>query len=134
MVDSDPPERRSEQGCRGTSSTSTNNWVGDHDAEWFNSRVEPSTAVVRDMQDQGVLLFAGGLVEDPHEAVTADTTSGELVITDGPFAETEEWLGGLTVIDAPDDEAARMWAARVAEGCGWPQEIRRFKPGTLQAR
>ena len=60
-------------------------------------------------------------------------TSGELVVTDGPFAETKEWLGGLTIVDVPDDETARMWAGRVAEGCGWPQEVRRFKDGSLRA-
>lgn len=108
-------------------------WVGDHDEAWFESRVEPSTAVVRDMQDQGVLVYAGGLVEELEEAASADATSGELVVTDGPYAETKEWLGGLTIVDVPDDESARRWAGRVAEGCGWPQEVRRFKPGSLQA-
>src|SRR6478609_2206010 len=108
-------------------------WVGDHDEAWFESRVKPSTAVVRDMQDQGVLVYAGGLVEELEEAASADATSGELVVTDGPFVETKEWLGGLTIVDVPDDEAARMWAGRVAEGCGWPQEVRRFKAGSLQA-
>ena len=101
-------------------------WVGDHDEAWFESRVEPSTAVVRDMQDQGVLVYAGGLVEELEEAASADATSGELVVTDGPFVETKEWLGGLTIVDVPDD-------GRVAEGCGWPQEARRFKAGSLQA-
>ena len=33
-----------------------------------------------------------------------------------------------SVVDVPDDEAAKMWAGKVAEGCGWPHEIRRFKP------
>jgi hypothetical protein len=108
-------------------------WVGDHDEAWFESRVEPSTAVVREMQDQGVLIYAGGLVEELEEAASADATSGELVFTDGPFAETKEWLGGLTIVDVPDDESARMWAGKVAEGCGWPQEVRRFKAGSLQA-
>ena len=108
-------------------------WVGDHDEAWFESRVEPSQAVVRDMQDQGVLVYAGGLVEELEEAASADATSGELVFTDGPFTETKEWLGGLTIVDVPDDESARMWAGRVAEGCGWPQEVRRFKAGSLQA-
>ena len=51
----------------------------------------------------------------------------ELLITDGPFAETKEWLGGFTVVDVADDEAAKMWAGKVAEACGWPQEVRRFK-------
>jgi len=109
-------------------------WVGEHDAAWFRSRVEPSTAVVRAMQDEGVLVFAGGLEEDLGEAASADATSGEVVVTDGPFAATEEWLGGLTIVDVPDDETARMWAGRVAEGCGWPQEVRRFMPGTLRGR
>jgi hypothetical protein len=72
-------------------------------------------------------------VEELEEAASADATSGELVVTDGPFAETKEWLGGLTIVDVPDDESARMWAGRVAEGCGWPQEVRRFKAGSLQA-
>jgi hypothetical protein len=32
------------------------------------------------------------------------------------------------VIEVPDDDAAKMWAGKVAEACGWPQEVRRFKP------
>ena len=107
-------------------------WVGDHDEAWFEGRVEPSTAVIREMQEQGVLVYAGGLVEELEEAASADATSGTTLITDGPFTETKEWLGGLTIIDVPDDEAARYWAGRVAEGCGWPQEVRRFKEGSLR--
>ena len=102
-------------------------WVGDHPAEWYQSRVEPSTAVVRDMEAAGVLVFAGGLVEDMSLAVSADATSGEVVISDGPYAETTEYLGGITIIDVPTVEEAREWAAKVAEGCGWPQEVRVVK-------
>jgi len=102
-------------------------WVGDHPAEWYQTRVEPSTAVVRDMEAAGVLLFAGGLVEDMSLAVSADATSGEVVISDGPYAETTEYLGGITIIDVPDLETAKMWAGRVAVGCGWPQEVREVK-------
>ena len=39
-------------------------WVGDHPAEWYQTRVKPSTDVVLDMEKAGVLVFAGGLVED----------------------------------------------------------------------
>ena len=102
-------------------------WVGDHPAEWYQTRVEPSTAVVRDMEADGVLLFAGGLVEDMSLAFSADATSGAVVISDGPYAETTEYLGGITIIDVPDLETAKMWAGRVAEGCGWPQEVREVK-------
>jgi hypothetical protein len=100
-------------------------WVGDHPEEWFLGRVEPSMAVIHEMEREGVLVFAGGL-EEGGPAVAADATSGETVLTDGPYAETTEWLGGLTIIDVPDLETAKYWAGRVAEGCGWPQELRRF--------
>ena len=103
-------------------------WVGDHDEAWFESRGEPSRAVVREMQDQGVLVYAGGLVEELEEAASADATSGELVVTDGPFAETKEWLGGLTIVDVPDDESARMWAGRVAEGAAGRRRCAASRP------
>jgi hypothetical protein len=102
-------------------------WVGDHDEEWFLGRVEPATAVVREIEAAGQLVYAGGLVEELDEAFSADATSGTLTFTDGPFAETKEWLGGLTIVDVPDRETARRWAGRIAEGCGWPQEVRELK-------
>ena len=103
-------------------------WVGDHTSDCFQSRGPLARAVVEDMKTAGVYVFAGGLEEDPADAFSADATSGALVITDGPFIETKEWLGGLTVVDVPDDETATMWAGKVAVACGWPQEVRRFKP------
>jgi hypothetical protein len=102
-------------------------WVGDHPAEWYQSSVEPSTAVVREIEAAGALVFAGGLVEDRSEAFSADATSGTITITDGPYAETTEYLGGITIVDVPDLETAKMWAGRIAEGCGWPQEVREIK-------
>ena len=86
-------------------------------------------AVVNEMEAAGVLLYAGGLEEEIEDAFSADATSGTLTFTDGPYAETKEFLGGLTIVDVPDEAAARMWAGKVAEACGWPQEVRRFKPG-----
>ena len=72
-------------------------------------------------------MFAGGLVEDRSEAFSADATSGTITITDGPYAETTEYLGGITIVDVPDLETAKMWAGKIAEGCGWPQEVREIK-------
>ena len=102
-------------------------WVGDHPEEWFLSRVKPSVAVVEEMQAAGVYVFAGGLEEDAP-VYAADATSGEILVTDGPYVETKEHLGGFCVVSVADDETAKMWAGRVAEGCGWPQEVRRFAP------
>ena len=103
-------------------------WVGEHTSEWFGSRGPLARAVVEEMKAAGVYVFAGGLVEELDAAFSADATSGTLLFTDGPFIESKEYLGGLTVVDVPDDEAAKMWAGKVAEACGWPQEVRRFKP------
>lgn len=102
-------------------------WCGDHPAEWYQSRVEPSVAVTREMKEAGVWIFGGGL-EDDHPVYSADATSGTTLITDGPYVETKEHLGGFCAIDVPDDATAKMWAGRVAEACGWPQEVRRFMP------
>ena len=102
-------------------------WVGDHPEEWFATRVEPSMAVVKEMRDAGVLVFGGGLEQDAP-VYAADATSGEVLVTDGPYVETKEVLGGFVVVDVPDDESAKSWAAKVAVGCGWPQEVRRFSP------
>ncbi len=103
-------------------------WVGDHSEDWFRGRAPLAMAVVDEMKAAGAYVFAGGLEEDPDTAFTADATNGTLMITDGPFVETKEFLGGFCVVDVADDEAAKMWAGRVAEACGWPQEVRRFKP------
>ena len=106
-------------------------WVGDHTEEWFRGRGPLAMAVVLEMEAAGVLRFAGGLEEEGTPLFTvfnADATSGSLVISDGPYAETTEVLGGLTVVDVEDEEAARMWAGKIAEACGWPQEVRRFAP------
>jgi hypothetical protein len=102
-------------------------WVGDHTPEWFRSRGPLAMAVVDEMKAAGVYLFAGGLEED-GPVYSADATSGSVVVTDGPYAETKEFLGGFAVVDVPDDEAATMWAGKLAEACGWPHEVRRFQP------
>lgn len=101
-------------------------WVGDHSEEWFSSRGPLARAVVQEMKDAGVYVFAGGLDEDIDNAFSADTTSGTLEISDGPLAERPEFLGGLTVITVADDDAAKLWAGKIAEACGWPQEVRRI--------
>lgn len=101
-------------------------WVGDHSEEWFRRRGPLANAVVEEMKAAGVLVAAGGLEEDVAKAFSADATSGTLLFSDGPFSKTQEFLGGLTIVDVPDVGAARMWAGKLAVACGWPQEVRRF--------
>jgi hypothetical protein len=102
-------------------------WVGDHSEEWFAGRGPLAKAVVEEIKAAGDYVFAGGLVEEREEAFSADATSGTLLFTDGPYVETKEWLGGLTIVDVADQAAARVWAGKIAEACGWPQEVREIK-------
>ena len=103
-------------------------WVGDHTEEWFHSRGPLARTVVREMEAAGVVVFAGGLEEDLADAFVADATSGALEFRYGPHVDRIDFMGGMTIVDVPDEATARMWAGRIAEACGWPQEVRRFKP------
>lgn len=77
-------------------------------------------------QDAGVWVFAGGLM--PREsATTVDGTGAETVVTDGPFAESKEWLGGFWVFNVPDREAALQWAAEGSKACAGKVEVRPFQ-------
>ncbi|MEV6281555.1 YciI family protein [Kribbella sp. NPDC051770] len=103
-------------------------WVGDHPEEWFAARSEFSTAAVEEMKAAGVYVFAGGL-EERSQSWSADPTQGEeVLITDGPYVESKEFLGGFAIVDVADDEAAKYWGAKIAAACGWPHEIRRVYP------
>ena len=98
-------------------------WVGDHPAEWYQSRGPLARKVVEDMKAVGVLVFAGGLVEEIEEAFGANE-AGEI---SGPITQDGEFLGGLTIINVDTEQEAKEWGAKIGIACGWPQEIRRFK-------
>lgn len=104
-------------------------WVGDHSEEWFDGRGPLVMTVLDEMKAAGTFVFAGGLEEKSTTVFSADPTSGSVLFTDGPYVETKEHLGGFTIVDVPDVDNARMWAGKVAEACGWPQEVRRFGSG-----
>jgi hypothetical protein len=83
-------------------------------------------ALNNELQASGNWVFAGGL----HPADTATVVrvkDGEIVTTDGPFAETKEQLGGFWVIQAPDLDAALAVAARATVACKAPVEVRPFQ-------
>ena len=100
-------------------------WVGDHTAEWFASRGPLARAVVADMRDAGVLVFAEGLEEEPELAIRFEPNDGSPTAEAGPFAG--EFMGGLTIINVDTLDEAKVWAGRIAEACGWTQELRPFK-------
>lgn len=79
-----------------------------------------------ELKASGASVFAGGL----HPATTATVVraqEGEVITTDGPFAETKEQLGGFWIITAPDLDAALAWAAKATRACLAPVEVRPFQ-------
>ena len=86
------------------------------DVSAFNERV----------REAGAWVFAGGLM--PREtATTVDNTGDAPVLSDGPFAETKEWLGGFWIIDVADLDEALRWAELGSKACGGPVEVRPFQ-------
>jgi hypothetical protein len=78
------------------------------------------------MQAEGAWVFAGGLCP-PDTATVVRVQDGELLTTDGPFAESKEQLGGFWVIQAVDLDAALAWAADATRACRGPVEVRPFQ-------
>ena len=102
-------------------------WVGDHTIEELRAKAAVLGPLIEDMTKRGVLLFTGGLALDAP-VYSVDTSTGTPIFTDGPYVESKEHLGGIAVIDVATEEEARRWAAKIADGCGWPQEVRPFMP------
>jgi hypothetical protein len=73
-----------------------------------------------------VWVFGGGL-EMPDSATVVRAHEGQTLITDGPFAETKEFLGGFWVIEAPDLDAALAWAEKASAACRGAVEVRPFQ-------
>lgn len=64
-------------------------------------------------------------LQPPSQSVTARRHQGQLALTDGPFAETKEILGGFYLIDCKDENDARYWAGRLTQtGCSTAVEFR----------
>jgi hypothetical protein len=78
------------------------------------------------MRDAGAWVFAGGLA-DPGSTTVLRAQDGDVVMTDGPYAEGKEFLGGFTVIAAEDLDEALVWGRRLAVAIGLPIEVRPFR-------
>lgn len=81
--------------------------------------------VIDDMKSAGVWVFAGGLKQS-HASTVVRPGNGTTTMTDGPFAETKEQLGGFWVIECDDLDQALAWAHQCALACGRPIEVRPF--------
>ena len=94
--------------------------------EFLRPVMEKLDAIGEEMKAAGAWVFAGGL-HDASAATVLRVKEGEVLMTDGPYTEGKEHLGGFTVIDAPDLDAALTWGRRYAEATGLPIEVRPFR-------
>ena len=98
-------------------------WVGHADMQEVVAKVD---AFNKDLMDSGSWVFAGGL-EPPSRAKVVDATGSEVLVTDGPYAEAKEQLGGFWVVEAPDLDAALEIAERGSAACLGAVEVRPFQ-------
>jgi hypothetical protein len=87
--------------------------------------MEDLAALNRQLKASGSWVFAGGL-HPPSTATVVRVKDGETLMTDGPFVESKEHLGGFTIINAPDLDAALEWGTKLAEATTLPVEVRPF--------
>jgi hypothetical protein len=79
-----------------------------------------------EVQSAGAWVFGGGL-HAPSTATVVDATGADVTVTDGPYAETKEQIGGFWIIEAADLDAALDWAKRASAACRAAVEVRPFQ-------
>lgn len=94
------------------------------------SEAEQTQADIRalniEMRAAGIVVFVGGL-GPASEAVSVRRTGGaELLVTDGPYLETKEHIGGFWVLEAKNLDEALAWGRKAAVACRAPVEVRAF--------
>jgi hypothetical protein len=80
-----------------------------------------------DLESAGAWVFGAGLM--PASSATVVRAADTVSMTDGPYAESKEQMGGFWVIEAPDLDAALDWARKAAAACEGPVELRPMQDG-----
>ena len=93
------------------------------DMQAFMQRV---IALEAEMDAAGTFVF-GGALHDPDTATVVRVSAGDMVMTDGPFAESKEHIAGFYIINADDLDAALAWADKVVDALNHPIEVRPFR-------
>ena len=101
-------------------------YVVDFTTPEARDRVRRVSALNRELEAAGVWVFGAGL--EPASAATVLRPDG-VSMTDGPYAETKEQMGGFWVLDVPDLETAQEWARQAAVAGACPVEVRPVQRG-----
>jgi hypothetical protein len=83
-------------------------------------------ALIEEAKEAGVWVFNGSL-HAPSTATMLRLQGDDVLITDGPFAEGKEHIGGFLIIKAPDLDAALEWGRKTARAIPLPIEVRPFR-------
>ena len=81
-----------------------------------------------EMEAAGVRIFVGGLQPPSSAKSLRAQPNGKVLITDGPYIETKEHVGGFWVLEAADLDEALTWGRKAAVACRAPVEVRPFHP------
>jgi hypothetical protein len=84
-----------------------------------------------EMEAAGVRIFVGGLSPASLAKSVRAQPNGEVLITDGPFLEAKEHVGGFTILEAADMDEALEWASRSVVACRMPVEVREIPYSNL---
>ena len=99
----------------------------DYDVDFSSPERQRNVAQVgefnAELERAGAWVFAAGL-HPASSATVVRSTGGDVSMTDGPYAETKEQMGGFWIIEAPDMDAALEWAGKAAAACEGPVEVR----------
>ena len=82
-------------------------------------------ALNEEMEAVGARFFAGGLVQTSAKSLTKDADGGVL-ITDGPYLETKELVGGFWILDVASEDEALEWGRKAVIACRASVEVRAF--------
>ena len=85
-------------------------------------------ALQKEMQAAGIWIFGGGL-QAADTATVVRLEDGRVLTTDGPFINSKEQIGGITILKALDLDAALSWAGKMSRAIGVPIEVRTFMDG-----
>jgi hypothetical protein len=103
-----------------------------HHPDDYDSSVEDEAmsrdidALNDEMIAAGVRVFVGGLQPASSATSLRPRPDGDVLITDGPYLETKEYVGGLWVLEAADLDEALAWGRKAAIACRVPVEVRPF--------
>jgi hypothetical protein len=90
------------------------------------SMIRDIHALNKEMDTAGARVFAGGLSAPSHAKSLRKQPNGKVAVTDGPYLETKEHVGGFWILEAADMDEALAWARKAVIACRTPVEVRAF--------